>query len=75
MIVTKMGSRVYSQELSFSETLVTGGSVDGNAVFCSGICKPAAGKAEHIHVDNWSQTEGGFSTPLQTSDSKKSPCI
>lgn len=68
MIVTKMGSRVYSQELSFSETLVTGGTGDGDAVFHSGICKPAAGKMEHIHLDNWSQTED-FQMPLQPSDS------
>lgn len=45
MIVTKMGSRVYSQD-SFSETLVTGGSDDGDAVFDSGICRPAGGKME-----------------------------
>lgn len=67
MIVTKMGSRVYSQELSFSETLVTGGSDDGDAVFHSGICKPVTGEMEHLHVDNWSWTED-FQTPLQPSD-------
>lgn len=52
MIVTKMGSRVYSQELSFSETLVTGGSDDDDAVLHSGICKSATGKAKHIHLDD-----------------------
>lgn len=40
MIVTKMGSKVYNHELSFSEVCVTGGSDDGDAVFHSGMCKP-----------------------------------
>lgn len=44
MMVTKMGSRVYSHELSFSETRVTGGSDEGDAVFQSGICKTVKGK-------------------------------
>lgn len=44
MIVTSMGSRVYSHELSFSETRVTGGSDDGDGVFHSGNCKPAIKK-------------------------------
>lgn len=44
MMVTKIGSRVYSHELSFSETRVTGGSDDGDAVYDSGNCKSVTGK-------------------------------
>ncbi|TNN51462.1 hypothetical protein EYF80_038312 [Liparis tanakae] len=44
MMVTRMGSSVYSQELSFSEKRVTGGSDDGDSVFHSGNCSAAQGE-------------------------------
>lgn len=50
MMVTRMGSRVYSQELSFSDTRVTGGSDDGDAVFHSGYCKTVTVSVEEIKI-------------------------
>lgn len=51
MMVTRMGSRVYSHELSLSDTRVTGGSRDGEAVFHSGYCMAARGGGEKVNAE------------------------